>query len=336
MSNRWPRGARRLLLIVLGVVVGLPAIGALYQTLSVQRDASRFPPPGRLVDVGGRRLHLLCTGEGEPTVIFEGSGLESALSFEAVRAEIGSQTRVCSYDRMGMGWSDPGPGAISAGLLADDLRLLLDRAGLHPPYILVPASIGGLTAEMFARRYPEQVVGLVFVDAADSGMLERAASILTSVEIEAACLARIAARLGVLRLIDPLRLRQQRPGTAARTIAITYRAEPMATICALLRGIRKSAQELSEAPPLAPDVPLVVLSHDKPVGLLPPGYESEAEAFEPEWRDLQQRLSRRSTRGIWRIVPNSGHLIHGSQPHAVASAVLEMLAQIRHAVRIGG
>ena len=145
MSLRLLRAARRFLLLASGVLVALGLTGALYQTWSVRRDARRFPPPGRLVDVGGRRLHLICVGEGEPTVIFQPSGFGGALSSEAARAEVARQTRVCSYDVMGMGWSDPGPDEISVSLLADDLRLLVERAALRSPYILVPASIGGLT-----------------------------------------------------------------------------------------------------------------------------------------------------------------------------------------------
>jgi pimeloyl-ACP methyl ester carboxylesterase len=108
---------------------------------------------------------------------------------------------------MGMGWSDPGPAIISVGALADDLERLVDRAGLQKPCVLVSASIGGLTAELFARRHPDQVAGLVFADAADSVVLERFASRVTSTLTEEVCLAKVAARLGLLRLIDPLGLR---------------------------------------------------------------------------------------------------------------------------------
>jgi pimeloyl-ACP methyl ester carboxylesterase len=331
----WHR-ARCVVVVALIVGVALAVAGALYQTLSVRRESVRFPPPGRLVDVGGRRLHLICLGEGEPAVIFEPSGFGGALSAEAARVEVAARTRVCSYDRMGMGWSDPGPSVISAGVLADDLQRLLDRAELRPPYILVPASISGLTVELFARRHPDQIAGLVFVDAASSDTFERfvasrfsAMNVKTRMEIEAACLTQVAARLGLLRLIDPFGLRRERSDAAARTMARLYRAEPMGTVCAVVRGISRSAQELRDAPPLRNDVPLVVLIHDQPVGLLPPGLGFETAAIEPEWRGLQQALARRSTRGTWRIVPNSGHLIAGSQPHAVATTILEMLAQIR-------
>jgi pimeloyl-ACP methyl ester carboxylesterase len=317
-------------LVLAGIAVLLVAVGAIYQSVSVRREARRFPPPGTLVDVGGRRLHLHCTGDGSPIVLFESSGLGNSTSFDAVRADLAGRTRTCAYDRMGTGWSDAGPSDISAGVLADDLERVIDRAGLRPPFLLVPASIGGLTVELFARRHRDKVAGLVFVDAADSGMAEQVAPRLESLgmQLRLLCLAGPVARIGVWRVLDPLGLRHQPGDAAARTIALTYRAEPLNTVCSILRGAQASVAELRQAPPLAPDVPLIVLTHSWPFGILPPGYEDVEAAYEPEWRDLQQRLSRRSTRGVWRVVPESGHLIAGSQPHAVAAAVSEMLDRV--------
>jgi pimeloyl-ACP methyl ester carboxylesterase len=326
------RTYRKILLITLAIMILLPALGALYQSSSVWREAKRFPPPGKLVDVGGRRLHIVCSGEGEPAVIFEASGLGNSSSFDAVRAEVSRHTRACAYDRMGMGWSDPGPDDVSAGLFADDLQRLLDRTPVRGPYILVAASIGGATAEMFARRYPESTRGIVFVDAANSQLIEPLAPKVRAVSTRVAlfCLAPTAARFGVVRLLDPLRLRRRLPSErAARAIALTYRPEPIATVCALIRGLPRHADEWKSVPPLDPDLPSIVLTHDRPEGLLPPGFESEEKAVETQWRDLQRKLSQRSTHGVWRIVPDSGHLIASTQPHAVASAILEMLAQVR-------
>ncbi|HTK74879.1 MAG TPA: hypothetical protein VL371_06435, partial [Gemmataceae bacterium] len=97
----------------LAILSALPLAGALHQSWEVRAEALRFPAPGRLVTVGQRRLHLVCVGEGAPTVIFEAGGFTSALSFEAARREVSVHTRVCSYDRAGMVWSDPGPAAIT-------------------------------------------------------------------------------------------------------------------------------------------------------------------------------------------------------------------------------
>jgi pimeloyl-ACP methyl ester carboxylesterase len=327
---------RRLSLLAIVILAVLPLAGALYQTLSVRNESGRFPAPGTLVNVAGagaraeRRLHLICLGQGEPTVIFESSIFGSALSSRAAREEVSAYTRVCSYDRMGMGWSDPGPVVISVGQLAGDLERLTMQAELRPPYILVPASIGGLTAELFARRHPDRVAGLVFVDAGNSLIEERVASRLNWLEVEAVCLAKTAARIGVLRLFDPLGLRKEHSFEAAQAVARLYRVEPMTTLCGVARGFLMTTQELSAAPPLSPSIPLVVLVHEKPDGLFPPGLASYDKSVDRDWLDLQQQFAKRSSRGTWRVVPGSDHLIGNSQPHAVAAAVLEMLAQLRH------
>lgn len=320
--------------------MALPLAGALYQTLSVRSETGRFPAPGRLVNVAQpgqpeRRLHLVCLGQGEPAVIFESSGFGGALSSGISRQEIGLRTRVCSYDRMGMGWSDPGPKVITAGLLADDLERLTTQAELRPPFILVPASIGGISTELFARRHPDRVAGLVFVDAANSVLHDRFAPHLTRMEIEGACLFKTAAQLGVVRLLD--QLRKDPSAAAALTISRLYRVEPMTTFCGIVRGFQASTQELSAAPPLAPDIPLIVLVHDKFDGFVPPGLAAlgvlaaQRQMVKRDWLRLQQQFAQRSSRGKWRVVPGSDHLIGNSQPQAVASAVLERLAEVSRA-----
>jgi pimeloyl-ACP methyl ester carboxylesterase len=333
VRSRNPR--RRLWLLAIVIPAALLIAGALYQTLTVRNESGRFPAPGRLVNVAGtgerseRRLHLICLGQGEPTVIFESSIFGSALSSRAARDEVSAYTRVCSYDRMGMGWSDPGPATISIGQLTDDLERLTRQAEIRPPYILVPASIGGLTAELFARRHPDRVAGLVFVDAGNSIIEERVAKRLNCLEVEAACLIKTSARIGVLRLFDPLGLRKEHSFEAEQTMARLYRTEPMTTLCGVARGFRMTTEELRAAPQLSPRIPLIVLVHEKPDGLFPPGLASYAKSVDRDWLDLQQRFAQRASRGRWRVVQGSDHLIGNSQPHAVAVAVLEMLAEVR-------
>ncbi len=327
---------RSLILIVLAVVV-LVLVGALYQALSVRREKLRFPAPGRLISVGDgadqRKLHLVCLGQGEPTVVFEPGAFMNALSLDAVRRELSVHTRVCSYDRMGMGWSDPGPGVISVGMLADDLHHLTKRAGLQPPFILVPSSFGGLTVEMFARRHPEQTAGLVFVDAANSAMIDTVESRFSPTELSALCLAEPAARFGVLRLLDPFGLRDQQSEGAERSASRLYRVEPMQAICSLVRGLRTTREEFRAAPPMPSDIPLRVLIHERPNGFIPNRLANlkiladRVASFDSEWIRLQQRFARSSSRGTWTVVPGSNHLIAADQPHAVAAAVLEVLGK---------
>jgi pimeloyl-ACP methyl ester carboxylesterase len=319
----WHR-TRRVFLIATGVLLVLAAAGALYQSVSVRREAGRFPPPGRLVDIGGgRRLHLLCIGDGQPTVIFEPTGFGNALSAWIARQQISAYTRVGSYDRMGTGWSDPGPATISAGMLTDDLERLLDRAGIPPPYLLVPSSIGGLTAEMFARRHPDRVVGAIFLDTATSDLLARSLPKINWATTQAACLVKVAARLGVLRLVDPFDFRRTGSADEARAVALMYRVEPMATLCGLVRGAAISAAEFRAAAAIPASMPLVVMSAESsgsvPSWVLP---------LQEKYR-LHQTFARRSSRGRWQLVPGGFHIIASNRPEVVVDAVLAMLAASR-------
>ena len=275
MSSRLWRRARRLLVGALALLIALLTVGAVYQWRAERVESGRFPPPGTLVDIGGRRLHLVCIGEaraGEPTVIFESSGFGGALSSKTAREEVAARTRVCSYDRAGTGWSDPGPPAMPTSVLVSDFERLLTRAAIPPPYELVSSSVGGLTTELFARRHPDRVAGLVFLDAANSDTLDRVAGLVTSTNIHIACSARWAARFGMLRLADPFHFRGQMPTEdASRSIAQLYTVERMAALCGMARGLPEGMQELKRAPALPPNVPLTVLSAASFDGLLPPG-----------------------------------------------------------------
>ena len=120
---------------------------------------------GELIDVGGRRLYIECIGSGRPTVLLEAGFGGSSQDWADVLPELGRTTRTCAYDRAGLGASDAIPGVHDAGDEIKDLKRLLDRARIEPPYVLVGHSYGGLLARQFARAHPDQVAGVVFVDA---------------------------------------------------------------------------------------------------------------------------------------------------------------------------
>jgi pimeloyl-ACP methyl ester carboxylesterase len=330
------RRLRRLFLFACVIVLMLRCIGALYQWLSVRSEAGRYPAPGKYVDVGGRRLHIVCIGNrqpGDPAVIVESSGFGSSVSNRKAREEIAANAQVCSYDRVGTGWSDPGPPVITVGLLVADLERLLAGAAIPPPYLIVASSIGGLPAELYARRHPDQVAGLVMLDAANSDGANRLADEVTGTRIALVCSAKWAARFGLLRLVDPFRFRGQSPAAeASRSIAQFYTVERMATVCAMVNGLPASVTELNATPALRSDLPLTVLTAASSEGLIPPGLSwlrGQAEAFRGDWIQRHQQFAARSTQGTWRLVQDSGHLIAGDQPHIAAQAVLNLLARGR-------
>src|SRR5262245_50483439 len=125
------------------------------------------PPLGRLIDVGGRKLHINCTGRSErtgPTVILEAGASSFAIDWSLVQPEIARTSHVCSYDRAGSGWSDPRTDVETPARVVADLHALLAAAGEKPPYVLVGASMGGVYVRLYQLDYPDEVVGLVFVD----------------------------------------------------------------------------------------------------------------------------------------------------------------------------
>jgi len=321
-------GRRSLLLSLLALVAAVPVAGLFYEAYADAKAGRDFPPPGTLVDVGGRRLHLICIGEGEPIVMFESSGFGiGSLSAATVRERVAARARVCSYDRAGMGWSDPGPSVMTAGDLARDLAVLQDRAELRGRVILVASSVGGLTVEMFARQYPERVAGLAFLDAASRGALHAAEARLGTVRT-AATGASLAAHLGLIRLLDPFHIpRDTEEGR--RAAAMTYSARSIDALGAVLRGLPDTLNELAGAPALPADVPLVVLSASNPDFLDLPWLHQTMGEWSPVRLASHQALAAQSPHGSWRVVPDSDHLIAESQPEAVIEALFALIGDTR-------
>ncbi len=140
------------------------AAGALYNYVAVRRAQNQNPPPGEMYSIDGYRMHLYCTGSGTPTVVLDGGLGSTWISWQLVQPGLAKQTRVCSYDRAGLGWSDPRPGLRDSEAVVTQLHELLSAAGISGPLILVGQSAGGLYVRKYAANYPKDVAGLVLVD----------------------------------------------------------------------------------------------------------------------------------------------------------------------------
>jgi pimeloyl-ACP methyl ester carboxylesterase len=129
-------------------------------------------PIGQLVDIGGRKLHIHCMGNGSPTVVVENGGAAFSFDWELVRPEVARLTRICTYDRAGYAWSDPGPEFDTFDQAANDLHLVLTNAGVRGPYVLVGHSLGGLLVRYYQSKHPADVVGIVLVDSSHEESLQ--------------------------------------------------------------------------------------------------------------------------------------------------------------------
>jgi pimeloyl-ACP methyl ester carboxylesterase len=301
------------------------------------RAAARrdYPPPGKLVDVGGRRIQLDCRGAGSPVVVFQsGLDLDGALSWAAVHDRVGQFTRACAYSRAGLMWSDPDGRPFSAEHAAEDLHEALARAGEKPPFVLVAHSLGGPYSMVFTRLYPSEVAGLVFVDAShpDQGERLRAAA-GEPLPLTDYSLGDALAWTGIVRLVTargPL-------GPPSAPAAITRPVR--AFLPASLHAFRKEADATPATSAAAGrlrrlgDRPLVVLTHGVPIAA--PGAPwpppSRAARVEAAWLDMQKDEAAWSTRGRQRVVAGTGHYIQFDRPDAVVAAVREVVDEVKSA-----
>jgi pimeloyl-ACP methyl ester carboxylesterase len=204
------------------------SLGALYQALATQHDRKRFPPPGRLVELGGHRLHLLESGSGSPTIVLEAGLMSTILSWSDLHRALAPSYRVVSYDRAGLGWSDLGPMPRTADRIVDELHTLLKRAAIPPPYILVGHSFGGLTMPLFAARFPGEIAGMVLVDPvapAEWNPPSKHDYRLTRIGAKVCRRAALLSRLGVLRVVAFL-LTTRAAKAAAYLVRLISRGAP--------------------------------------------------------------------------------------------------------------
>jgi pimeloyl-ACP methyl ester carboxylesterase len=206
------------------------ALGALYQAIGTRRDLKRFPPPGRLIDIGGHRLHLLESGpqNNGPTVLLEAGLMSTILSWSNLQRELSKSHHVVSIDRAGLGWSDLGPMPRTSDRIVNELHLLLQRAGVPPPYILVGHSFGGLTMPLFASRFPNEVAGMVLVDpVAPAEWNPPSSHDLRQTRIGAVICRRAAllSRFGLIRFVAFL-LTTPAKNVAARLVRLISRGSP--------------------------------------------------------------------------------------------------------------
>jgi pimeloyl-ACP methyl ester carboxylesterase len=303
--------------------------GVAYQATVSANNARRYPAPGRLIDIGGRRLHLRTMGKGSPTVLLEATGFGCSVDYASIQSEIARTTRACTYDRAGMGWSDPCDAPRSVRALVEDLRTLLQGAEIGPPYVLVGGSAGGLIVELFARTYPEEVVGLVLIDALDEEALTRlpraSAHLMKMVTI-----GQICARLGVLHLLDPFQLKKLPMNEGNIRSVLTYRAAAWEAAQFFLKALKQSEADLRAAPLLRSDLPLRVLTHGLIGDLLGPRADRALlQEIEPIWQAQQAALAQRSSKGKQIIAEKSGHRIIAQQPDLVLQAIYEVIEEAK-------
>jgi pimeloyl-ACP methyl ester carboxylesterase len=279
--------------------------------------------PGRLVDVGGHRMHINCAGQGTPTVILDSGLGDTYLSWRKVQPEIANYTRVCSYDRAGAGYSDNGPRARTSRVFAEELHTLLQNANIPPPYILVGHSMAGFDVRLYASLYGNEVAGMVLVDSSHPQQQKRLPAAIN--DMDATWLREQEFFLFTMPFGIPRRLGFC--GSDAEVRAAECNFHSVRESVAELRSISESAAQAATSGALG-DLPLAVLSHDpdKPQPDLP---DDLVKPTNDAWQQMQNELAQISTRSTHIIAKNSGHYVQFDRPDLVIEAVRNVINEVR-------
>jgi pimeloyl-ACP methyl ester carboxylesterase len=237
-----------------------------YQAVASAADLRQYPALGQLIDVGGHRLHIYCLGQGEPTVVMEAGLSGWSTDWILVQPEIAESAHVCTYDRAGYGWSDPGPLPRDSQQVASELHTLLSRSGIKGNIILVGHSLGGLFVQYYAKTYPQQVAGIVLVDSVHPNQsLSMKEDVRKKYEGNLRALTlltRILAPTGLLRLAGQSEtiIADKLPGEyQAMVRSLGFQSKAYRALDEELASFQQSQLEVREAGPL-PRIPLAVIS----------------------------------------------------------------------------
>ena len=327
------------IVLLLALLVGLIGV---FGARAKARLAAQYPAPGQMVDVGGYRLHIHCQGDhapGSPTVVMEGGNAEPGLTWAAVQPEVAKFARVCTYDRAGLGWSEPSPKLRTAGNIVDELHTLLTQAGMKPPYVLVGHSLGGALVRLYAHEHPDQVGGMVLVDAMHEEQELRLPDAMRRLNEKGRKfmvlffrLAQLTAATGLSALFPKL-LPRQALATVPREAQAAYSSLYLSGPKHYEAVIRETSCVTENYAALRTariitlgDIPLVVLSAPDQFAALERYLSAEdAEQTKAVSSELHTELAALSSNGKRVIVRASGHYIHVDQPQAVIDAIREVV-----------
>jgi pimeloyl-ACP methyl ester carboxylesterase len=334
-----PRGFRwwagRILLSVLALLIVLVVATLLLGAKAKADLIAQYPALGPMVDVGGYRLHIDCQGNGSPTVVMEAGLTEPSLMWSLVQPQVSAPTRVCGYDRAGLGWSDVSPKPRTAEVMVEELHTLLQNANIAAPYVMVGHSTGGMLVRLYAHSYPAEVVGMVLVDSQHEEQFARLSTeIQQAVKVNFAQsdqdlpLYRAVVATGIGALVPAFRAladTPQLPSPAREAISALALSNPkfVETRVAEQDAIFESLAQVRAAHITSlGNIPLIVLYRgisDTPMPDMTPDAEKQW------WFELQTELTALSPQGKLVLADRSGHHIQLDQPNLVIDAIEQVL-----------
>jgi pimeloyl-ACP methyl ester carboxylesterase len=321
---------KRIGLGLLTLLVLIVAGGAVFEQWARYRAPFDFPPPGKMVDIGGRRIQIDCRGSGSPTVVFESGGdWSGAAHWRKVQDEVAHTTRACSYSRAGILWSDPARDARNSDAILADLHSLLEKAGEKPPLVLVGWSLGGPYAVLYTQHYGSDVAGLVLIDPSHPDQWLRFDAITHHRAQPFTPLLRVAPKLtwsGILRLWP-----SDGPSFAERA-EVAFMPTSLPSVIKELNSLDDTLAAEGAAHDLGarPLVVLTSMAAHSPLELQAFGAtRADGKRLKQAWKGMHDEMAAWSSAGRNEIVRDSGHEIALQRPQVVIRAINEVVAAVR-------
>lgn len=303
--------------IIVGITVLCVIIAGLRESTAARSDLERDTVPGRRVDLGGYRLHLNCSGQGQPLVVLDAGLGDAGLVWQTVQEQAAAYGRICWYDRAGYGWSDPGPKPRTYQKAAEELHTLLRNAGEQGPFVLVGHSAGANTVRLYAAAYPEEVAGLVLIE---PPLLTGANPILVGMLQLMRQGLKMLSWLGIIRLLGKRSKMNllfggaTPPPTLSERAGFLYRPAAIQTSIAEIEALPETIRALNQSnvPGAWRDWPVVVIAAKK-------GKEPSQEVCR-----RVEAMARLSTNERVQWVDGS-HFVHFEHPEVVVAAIRQII-----------
>ena len=312
-----------LLISLVSLIILVFAGGYVYQVASESADLERYPAPGQLVAVDDRLMHINCTGQGSPTVIFELGVGSSSASWSEVHRQVSLFTTACAYDRPGLGYSEPTDQPLRSSNVAERLQKLLRSAKIEDDLVLVGWSAGGVYIREFYGRYPERVEAMLFVDSSHEQQATRIPQTPGDGSDPALRTARHLAPFGLVRMSGILDRRVERGAGSdelkSRLKAIYHQSHILDTVWRESEAFNFDIDS-AQPPSSIGDLPLIVLTR---------GISDNSQQESDARNQLQQELLQLSTNGKQIIASESGHHIYADQPELLIESVEDLVLLVR-------
>jgi pimeloyl-ACP methyl ester carboxylesterase len=326
--------------VIAAVIVFIVLAMFFNQNLALAQTRGYYPAPGKLVEVAGHRMHIDCTGSGSPTVVIDAGNGSFSVEWTPIQAALAQSTRVCTYDRSGYGWSEPGPQPRDGMQIVSELHELLSAAGEHAPYLLVGHSLGGVHMRMYAVKYPAEVAGMILVDTAYplSVSAEFQKQMQASIGFYRAM--ELLTGSGLLRALAPLGGKESMPATARKMppdLQNTYLnllldpaqySTAIAEMEQLPQTFAEASRMLAAEKPLG-DLPLIVITAGQTDTAGSTPFNEKYIPVPYGQFEAQAELAGQSSRGQQHVIHESGHSVHLDAPDEVIKAGQEMIQSCR-------